>query len=62
VSPGSRRLDCHPRCNVAPSQVVETIISVNGEKRLGPMRWGFVSPTAASPMNASPVDSARDFD
>jgi hypothetical protein len=24
-------------------QIVETIISVNGEKRLGPMSWGFVS-------------------
>jgi putative SOS response-associated peptidase YedK len=28
---------------------VEAIISVNGEKRLGPMRWGFVSPTAKEP-------------
>jgi Domain of unknown function (DUF4124) len=37
-------VDWHPRCNVAPSQAVEAIISVNGE-RLGPMRWGFVSPT-----------------
>jgi len=35
--------------SVAPSQVVETIISVNGEKRLGPMRWGFVSTTAKDP-------------
>jgi putative SOS response-associated peptidase YedK len=39
----------HPRYNVAPSQIVETIISVDGEKRLGPMRWGFVSPTAKEP-------------
>ena len=31
------------------SQIVETIISVNGEKRLGLMRWGFVSPTAKEP-------------
>jgi putative SOS response-associated peptidase YedK len=38
-----------PRYNVAPSQIVETIISVDGEKRLGPMRWGFVSPTAKEP-------------
>jgi putative SOS response-associated peptidase YedK len=42
-------VDWHPRYNVAPSQVVETIISVNGEKRLGPMRWGFVSTTAKDP-------------
>jgi putative SOS response-associated peptidase YedK len=32
--------DWHPRYNVAPSQIVETIMSVNGDKRLGPMRWG----------------------
>jgi putative SOS response-associated peptidase YedK len=41
--------DWHPRYNVALSQIVETIISVEGEKRLGPMRWGFVSPTAKEP-------------
>jgi putative SOS response-associated peptidase YedK len=45
------------RCyNVAPSQIVETIISVNGEKRLGPMRWGLVPPSAKelklAPINA----------
>ncbi len=49
-------VDWHPRYNVAPSQIVETIISVNGEKRLGPMRRGFVSPQPRSrslaPINA----------
>jgi len=35
-------VDWRPRHNVAPSQIVETIISVDGEKRLGPMPWGFV--------------------
>ena len=49
-------VDWHPRPNVAPSQIVETITSVNVEKRLGPMRWGFVSPTAKelklAPINA----------
>jgi len=39
-------VDWHPRYSVAPRQIVETIIFINGEKRLGPMRWGFVSPTA----------------
>ena len=34
-------VDWHPRYNVAPSQIVETIISINGEKRLGPMSLGF---------------------
>ena len=43
------QVDWHPHYNVAPSQIVETIISMNGEKRLGPMRWGFVSPTADEP-------------
>ena len=42
-------VDWHPHYNVAPSQLVETIISVEGEKRLGPMRWGFVSSTAKEP-------------
>jgi putative SOS response-associated peptidase YedK len=49
-------VDWHPRYNVAPSQILETIISVNGEKRLGPMRWGFVPATAKesklAPINA----------
>jgi Domain of unknown function (DUF4124) len=43
-------------CNVAPSQIVETIISINGEKRLGPMRWGFVSLTAKEPKPRSRPD------
>ena len=42
-------VDWHQRYNVAPTQIVETTISVNGEKRLGPMHWGFVSPTAKEP-------------
>jgi len=37
------------RYSVAPSQIVETIISVNGGKLLGPMHWGFVPPTAKQP-------------
>jgi putative SOS response-associated peptidase YedK len=49
-------VDWHPRYNVAPSQVVETIISVTGEKRLGPMRWGFVSPTTREP-NLAPINA-----
>jgi putative SOS response-associated peptidase YedK len=42
-------VDLRPRYNVAPSQLVEAIICVGDEKRLGPMRWGFVSPTARDP-------------
>ncbi len=52
-------VDWHPRYNVAPSQIVETIISVNGEKRLGPMRWGFVSPTGKEPKIA-PINARAD--
>jgi hypothetical protein len=42
-------VDWHPRYNVPPSQVVETIISVDGEKRLGPMPWCDLSLTANEP-------------
>jgi putative SOS response-associated peptidase YedK len=42
-------VDLQPRYNVAPSQAVETIIRVDSGKRLGPMRWGFVSPSAKDP-------------
>jgi putative SOS response-associated peptidase YedK len=49
-------VDWHPLYNVASSQIVETIISVDGEKRLGPMRWGFVSPTAKEP-KLSPINA-----
>jgi len=42
-------VDLRPRYNVAPSQNVEAIVRVDGEKRLGPMCWGFVSPTAKDP-------------
>jgi putative SOS response-associated peptidase YedK len=33
-----------------------TIITVDGEKRLGPMRWGFVSPTAKEP-KVAPINA-----
>jgi putative SOS response-associated peptidase YedK len=39
-------VELRPRYNVAPSQNLETIIRIDGEKRLGPMRWGFVPSTA----------------
>jgi putative SOS response-associated peptidase YedK len=42
-------VDLRPRYNVAPSQLVEAVIRVGDEKRLGPMRWGFVSPRAEDP-------------
>jgi len=42
-------VDWHSRYNVAPSQNVETIISVQGEKRLGPMRWSVAPPTSKEP-------------
>jgi len=42
-------VDWHPHYNVATNQIVETIITVHGEKRLGHMRWGFVSLTAKEP-------------
>ena len=45
-------VDLRPRYNVAPSQTVEAIIRLGAEKRLGPMRWGFVSSSAKDPMPA----------
>jgi putative SOS response-associated peptidase YedK len=42
-------VDLHPRYNVAPSQNVEAVIRDGEEKRLGPMRWGFTSPSATGP-------------
>jgi hypothetical protein len=32
-------VDSHARYKAAPSQVVETIVAMNGEKCLGPIRW-----------------------
>jgi putative SOS response-associated peptidase YedK len=42
-------VDLRARYNVAPSQIVEAIIQVDRDKRLGPMKWGFLSPTAKDP-------------
>jgi hypothetical protein len=39
-------LDAHPRYDVASSQTVETIISVNGEKRLKFSRSALFASTA----------------
>jgi len=49
-------VDLAPRYNIAPSQTVEAIIRDGAEKRLGPMRWGFLSSSAKesklAPINA----------
>jgi len=47
-------VDLQPRYNITPSQTVEAIISDGGERRLGPMRWGFTatSATTHTPINA----------
>jgi putative SOS response-associated peptidase YedK len=50
------RFDWRPCYNVASSQIVETIISVNGEKRPAPMYWGFVS-TAAKEPKLAPINA-----
>ncbi len=49
-------VDLRPRYNVAPSPNIETIIRVGDEKRLGPMRWGFV-PTAAKDPKLAPINA-----
>ena len=47
-------VDLHPRYNIAPSQDIEAVVRAGDVLRLGPMRWGFVAPSAA----ASPTVSA----
>jgi putative SOS response-associated peptidase YedK len=54
-------VDRHTRYNVAPSQIVQTIISVDGEKRLGPMRWGFVPPAAKGAEARADQRTGRDL-
>ena len=49
-------VDLRPRYNVAPSENIQTIIRVGDEKRLGPMRWGFV-PTAAKDPKLAPINA-----
>jgi putative SOS response-associated peptidase YedK len=49
-------VDLRPRYNVAPSENIETIIRVGDEKRLGPMRWGFV-PAAAKDPKLAPINA-----
>jgi putative SOS response-associated peptidase YedK len=52
-------VDFRPLYNVAPSQNVETIICVDDEKRLGPMRWGFVPTAAKDPKLARSTRAPR---
>jgi hypothetical protein len=49
-------VDLRHRYNVAPSENVETIIRVGDERRLGPMRWGFVR-TAAKDPKLAPINA-----
>jgi putative SOS response-associated peptidase YedK len=52
-------VDLRPRYNVAPSQLLETIIRAGSEKRLGPMRWGFI-PEAAKDPKLAPINARSD--
>ena len=49
-------VDLRPRYNIAPSQIVEAIIFDGVEKRLGPMRWGFISAAVKDPKLAPIVN------
>ena len=49
-------VDLHPRYNIAPSEPVEAIIRDAAEKRLGPMRWGFLTSSANEP-NLAPINA-----
>jgi putative SOS response-associated peptidase YedK len=49
-------VDFAPRYNIAPSQIVETIINDGSELRCGPMQWGYTTSVAdrtkPAPINA----------
>ena len=46
-------VDLSPRYNIAPSQYVKAIIRHGEEKRLGPMKWGFIgTDPKLAPINA----------
>lgn len=49
-------VDLQPHYNVTPSQSIAAIIRVDSEKRLGPMRWGFV-PSSAKDPKLAPINA-----
>jgi putative SOS response-associated peptidase YedK len=49
-------VDLRPRYNIAPSQFVEAVISDGAERRLGPMKWGFV-PSSATELTLAPINA-----
>lgn len=48
-----------PRHNICPTQPVAVVIAVQGQRRIGPMRWGFVPRWAKSPGDGPLLINAR---
>lgn len=48
-----------PRHNVCPTQPVAVAVSVGGQRRYGPMRWGFVPRWYAHPLDGPLLFNAR---
>lgn len=51
--------DYRPRYNIAPSQQVPVIVSVDGQRRIGMMRWGLVPSWAKEPSIGHRMINAR---
>jgi putative SOS response-associated peptidase YedK len=48
-----------PRYNVCPTQAVAAVVSQEGRRRLGPMRWGFIPRWYKSPSDGPLLFNAR---
>lgn len=48
-----------PDFNVCPTQTVPVVVSLSGERRLGPMRWGFIPHWYKAPTDGPLLINAR---
>jgi putative SOS response-associated peptidase YedK len=48
-----------PRFNICPTQPVAAVVSTGGERRMGPMRWGFIPRWYAAPTAGPLLINAR---
>ncbi len=56
---GAPQFEYHPRYNIAPSQSVLAVITHEGERRLGPLRWGLIPFWAKEPAIGNKMINAR---
>ena len=48
-----------PRYNVCPTQQIAAVVSIDGQRRVGPMRWGFVPRWYKTPTDGPLLFNAR---